>query len=68
MWGGWAVIVTIMISSSEAFSDAFILPYYPPCITHYPSIQKKQNGTQSDQRDTSAREANTERAVPNGAK
>jgi hypothetical protein len=35
MWGGWAVIITIMISSSEAFSDAFILPYYPPCITHY---------------------------------
>ena len=29
------MIVTILISSSEAFSDAFILPYYPPCITHY---------------------------------
>ena len=39
----------ILISSSEAFSDAFILPYYPPCITHYPTLltnygRQKQRG------------------------
>jgi len=30
------VMVTMVISPSEAFSNAFILPHHPPCITSLP--------------------------------
>jgi hypothetical protein len=38
------VIVTRMISPSEAFSNAFILPHHPPCIIHYRQLISPEQG------------------------